>query len=105
MLNNFQSFYLGHEDLIPDTALDLAIIFGMDMIAVLCKHCVQLFNKNQGLACIFFYCSQCDLKEVSVYIHSSSTFGWNPLVDNSMTNCRLSPKVEIMFLQKSFDIQ
>jgi len=37
----------GHEDVIPNTALDLAISFGMDMIGVLCKHCVEVLDEDE----------------------------------------------------------
>lgn len=47
-------FFPGHEDLIPNTGLDLGIIFAMDMIAVLCKHCVHLFNTKEGILLSMF---------------------------------------------------
>ena len=46
--NNFV-LLLGHQDVLANTALDLSLIFGMDMFAVLCKHCVQLFKSHQSM--------------------------------------------------------
>jgi len=44
---SYPLFTLGYTDVIPNTALDLALVFGVDMFGVLCSHCSKLV-KTQG---------------------------------------------------------
>ena len=40
---------LGHDEVIPNTALDYAIVFGMDMFATLSQSCAKLLEDNEGI--------------------------------------------------------
>lgn len=42
-------YFSGSLDVIPNAALDLALVFTIDMFAVLCSRCVELLSSDTGM--------------------------------------------------------